>query len=99
MSAAPNAPSTSDPVAVLKGLVSLRRLAGSYPAGHPTIAAKLSEIEAAIAGAMQDSPELRIDIIHGNVYVDGVSFTRDTQLHTPIVKELSELGVDSIYIK
>jgi putative nucleotidyltransferase with HDIG domain len=99
MNAAQNVTATCDPVAVLKGLVSLRRLAGSYPAGHPTITAKLSEIEAAIAGAMQDTPELRIDIIHANVYVDGVSFTRDTQLHVPIVKELSELGVDSIYIK
>jgi putative nucleotidyltransferase with HDIG domain len=90
---------TLDPVAVLKGIASLRRLAGSYPAGHPTIAQKLAEIEGAIAGHLQETPELRIDIIHGNVYVDGVSFTRDTQSHTPIVKELSDLGVDSIYIR
>jgi putative nucleotidyltransferase with HDIG domain len=88
-----------DPVAVLKGIGSLRRLAGTYPAGHPTIAQKLAEIEGAIAGYLQETPELRIDIIHGDVYVDGVSFTGDTQSHTPIVKELSDLGVDSIYIR
>jgi putative nucleotidyltransferase with HDIG domain len=88
-----------DPVAVLKGIGSLRRLAGSYPAGHPMIAQKLAEIEGAIAGPLQEMPELRIDIIHGDVYVDGVSFTRDTQSHTPIVNELSALGVDSIYIR
>ena len=99
MTAPQNAAPALDPVAVLKGFVSLRRLTGSYPAGHPTIAGKLSDIGAAIAGHLQESPELRIDVIHGNVYVDGVSFTRDTQSHTPIVKELSELGIDSIYIK
>jgi len=99
MTASQNALPVLDPVAVLKGFASLRRLTGSYPAGHPTIAGKVSEIDAAIAGHLQETPELRIDIIHGNVYVDGVSFTRDTQSHTPVVKELSELGIDSIYIK
>ncbi len=96
----PHAPTPSiDPLAVLKGFASLRRLAGSYPAGHPSIGQKLKEIEDAIAGHLRANPELRIDIIHGNVYVDGVSFSRDTQAHTPIVKELSELGIDSIYIR
>src|ERR1700680_1506917 len=88
-----------DPLAVLRGFASLRRLAGSYPAGHPSIAQKLKEIEDAIAAHLRGTPELRIDIIHGNVYVDGVSFTRDTQSHTSIIKELSDLGVDSIYIR
>ena len=36
--------STLDPLAVLRGLASLRRLAGSYPAGHPMIAQKLREL-------------------------------------------------------
>jgi putative nucleotidyltransferase with HDIG domain len=88
-----------DPLAVLKGFASLRRLAGSYPAGHPTIAQKLAEIQEAIAPHLRATPELRIDIIHGSVYVDGVSFSRDTQGQAPIVKELSDLGVDSIYIR
>ena len=35
MSAGQGASPSLDPVAVLKGFVSLRRLAGSYPAGHP----------------------------------------------------------------
>jgi putative nucleotidyltransferase with HDIG domain len=88
-----------DPVAVLKGMASLRRLTGAYPAGHPTIAQKVAEIESAIAPHLQETAELRIDIVHGNVFVDGVSFTRDTQSHTPVVNEWSALGVDSIYIK
>jgi hypothetical protein len=66
------APAPLDPVAVLKGFVSLRRLVGSYPAGHPTIAQKLKELDEAIAGHLRDAPELRIDIIQGAVHVDGI---------------------------
>jgi putative nucleotidyltransferase with HDIG domain len=88
-----------DPVAVLKGFISLRRLVGSYPAGHPTIAQKLKELEDAIAGSLRDEPELRIDIIQGAVHVDGVSFGRDSQNRAPVARELSDLGVDSVYIR
>ena len=33
-----------DPLAILKGFASLRRLTGTYPAGHPMIAQKLTEL-------------------------------------------------------
>jgi putative nucleotidyltransferase with HDIG domain len=92
-------PSPADPLVVLKALVSLRRLTGTYPAGHPTIAQKVKELEDAIASLLQDRSELRMDIIHGGVFVDGVSFSRDAQGHAPVVRELAELGVDSIYIR
>jgi putative nucleotidyltransferase with HDIG domain len=88
-----------DPVGVLKSFASLRRLTGSYPPGHPSIAQKLKELEDAIAGHFRGAKDLRIDIIHGNIYADGVSFSRDAQGHGPAVKELSALGVDSIHIR
>jgi putative nucleotidyltransferase with HDIG domain len=88
-----------DPVAILKGLVSLRRLVGSYPAGHPAVLQKLHELDDAVASYLREAPELRIDVIHSNVYVEGVSFTRDTQHHVSVVKELSELGIDSLYLR
>ena len=37
-------PTPLDPLAVLRGLASLRRLTGAYPAGHPMIAQKLKEV-------------------------------------------------------
>ena len=92
-------PPSADPVAVLKGFVSLRRLTGTYPAGHPTIVQKVKELEDAIASLLQERSELHMDIIHGSVFVDGVSFSRDGQGHAPVVKELAELGIDSIYIR
>ena len=33
-----------DALALLRGFVSLRRLAGMYPSGHPVIAQKLDEL-------------------------------------------------------
>lgn len=91
--------STIDPLPVLKGLGSLRRLTGTYPTGHPMIAQKLSELDAAVQQQMQTSPELRIDIIHGNVHLDGVSFESGDQSTAQIIRELSELGIDSLYIR
>jgi len=88
-----------DPVAVLKGFTSLRRLAGSYPAGHPSIVQKVKELDLAIAACLRDGSEVRIDVIHGNVHVDGVSFNRDAQSHTAGVRDLSELGIDSVHIR
>ena len=38
----------ADPLTLLKGLVSLRRLTGMYPAGHPAIEQKLGEIDGAV---------------------------------------------------
>ena len=59
---------------LLKGLVSLRRLTGMYPAGHPAIEQKLGEIDGAVQQHLRDSPTLKLDVIHGTAHLDGVSF-------------------------
>src|SRR5262249_47907192 len=88
-----------DPVAVLKGLASLRRLTGTYPAGHPSIVQKTTEILDALGKQFRESSEVRIDVIHGQVYLDGVTFDRDVQGQAPVVNELVGLGVDSVHIR
>jgi len=87
-----------DPLPVLKGLAGLRRLMGTYPSGHPMIAQKLRELDEAVRHHLQSGPELRIDVIHGNVHLDGVSFESADQSTAQIVRELSDLGIDSLYI-
>ena len=57
--------SPTDPLTLLKGFVSLRRLTGMYPAGHPAIEQKLGEIDGAVQQHLQDSPTLKLDVIHG----------------------------------
>jgi putative nucleotidyltransferase with HDIG domain len=88
-----------DPLPVLKGLASLRWLRGTYPAGHPMITQKLRELDEAVRQHLQLGPELRIDVIHGKVHLDGVSFDGADHATDEIIRELSELGVDSLYIK
>ena len=61
-----------DPLAILKGLAALRKLAGTYPTGHPMIRQKLEEIAGLVAEPLRASSPLRIDVIRGDVFLDDV---------------------------
>jgi putative nucleotidyltransferase with HDIG domain len=87
-----------DPVALLKGLVSLRRLTGLYPVGHPAIEQKLVELDDSVQRHVHASSALRIDVIHGSAHLDGVPFRQDSESQAQILRELTDLGVDSIHI-
>ena len=87
-----------DPVALLKGLVSLRRLTGLYPAGHPTIEQKLTELDDTVQRHIRQSNALRLDVIHGSAHLDGVPFRQDSETQAQILRELTDLGIDSIHI-
>jgi putative nucleotidyltransferase with HDIG domain len=88
-----------DPVPVLKGLASLRRLVGTYPSGHPMIGQKLHELDEAVRRHLHHGPELRIDIVRGSVHLNGVAYEGGDQAVTHLLLELSELGVDSLHIR
>ena len=96
-SAAPNA--SLDPVNVLKAFASLRRLLGTYPSGHPMIAQKLRELDELVRLHLRRGPALEIDVIDGDVRLDGVSFGGDRQANAQAIRELSDLGIDSIHIR
>jgi putative nucleotidyltransferase with HDIG domain len=95
--AAPAAP--PDPIHVLKGFASLRRLMGTYPPGHPMIAQKLRELDDLIRVHLRRGPVLEVDVVDGDVHLDGVSFGRDEQASAQAIRELSDLGIDSIHIR
>jgi putative nucleotidyltransferase with HDIG domain len=95
-----DAPQTKlSPLPILKGLASLRRLIGTYPAGHPMIAQKARELDDAVRQHLAIGPELRIDVIRGSVHLDGVSFDGEDQGAAQTVQDLSALGIDSLYIR
>ena len=95
--AAPETPAT-DPLPVLKGLASLRKLTGMYPPGHPAIMQKLAELDTTVQRHLRNSPVLRLDIIQGDAHLDGLSFRQDSDSNSRIIAELSGLGVDSVHI-
>jgi putative nucleotidyltransferase with HDIG domain len=91
-------PNRIDPVSLLKGLVSLRRLTGLYPAGHPTIEQKLTELDESVQHHIRTASALRLDVIHGSAHLDGEPFRQDSEAQAQVVRELTDLGVDSIHI-
>jgi putative nucleotidyltransferase with HDIG domain len=93
-----NDPGGLDPLTLLKGLVSLRRLTGMYPPGHPAIEQKLGEIDGAVQQHLRDSQALKLDVIHGTAHLDGVSFRSESDSQAQILHELTDLGVDSIHM-
>jgi putative nucleotidyltransferase with HDIG domain len=92
----PNA--TLDPGAVLRGLASLRKLAGSYPAGHPMIGQKLKEVNDQAAELLQAGSPVQIDVIRGDVFLDGVAGSNEHQANQQLLGQLASLGIDSIHI-
>jgi hypothetical protein len=90
---------TFDPVALLRGLAGLRRLTGMYPAGHPTIEQKLSELNDAVQRYLRDVPTLCMDVIHGQPHVDGIAFRSDGDANGDVLRDLRELGIDSIHLR
>jgi putative nucleotidyltransferase with HDIG domain len=88
-----------DPVVLLKGLASLRRLTGLYPAGHPAIEQKLVELDETIQQHIRTASALRIDVIHGSAHLDGVPFRQDSEVQSQVLRELTDLGVDSVHIR
>jgi hypothetical protein len=89
----------ADPLPLLKGFGALRRLTGMYPPGHPMIAQKLKELDDLVQRHLRSAPALAVDIIHGDVHLDGVAYHADNQTTVQIVGELLELGVHSIHIE
>ncbi len=88
-----------DPLAFVKGLVSLRRLTGMYPPGHPAVEQKLTEVETAVQRHLDLSPALHVDVIHGHAHLDGVAFRADREGQAEVLRELTSLGVDSVHIQ
>jgi putative nucleotidyltransferase with HDIG domain len=88
-----------DPLLLLKGIASLRRLTGMYPAGHPAITQKLAELDDPIQRHLREWRELRVDVIHGQAHLDGIPFRGEGDSHAQVLGELKDLGVDSIHIR
>jgi putative nucleotidyltransferase with HDIG domain len=99
MTLATSSEPTQDPVPLLKGLASLRKLTGMYPPGHPAITQKLDELDGVVQRLLRQSDIVRIDIIHGDAHLDGLSFRHDSEANARIIHELGTLGIDSIHIR
>lgn len=82
-------------------MATLRRLVGTYPAGHPMVEQRLKELDDAIRAQLAltaPQPLLKIDVVHGEVHLDAVAFATDSQTTTQLIQDLMSIGVHSLYI-
>lgn len=88
-----------DPLVVMKELVTLRRLIGLYPTGHPLIEDKLRELEVALQRRFAHASAVQVDVVRGDVHVDGDAFRHESRAHAHLIDDLTEIGIHSIRIE
>ena len=95
----PVAAEGGDPLVVIKDLITLRRLVGLYPTGHPLIEEKLRELDFGVQRRLQQAPSVQVDVVRGDVHIDGDAYRQESRSHTHLISELTEIGVHSIRIE
>lgn len=88
-----------DPGPFLRGLVTLRRLTGMYPAGHPVIGQKADELFQLVKPGLATRGTVNIDIVHEELHVDGTPFRSEGVSSAQAVEELSALGAHSVELR
>ena len=94
----PVAEGSGDPLLVVKELITLRRLVGLYPTGHPQIEEKLCELDVAVQRRLEQSPSLQVDVVRGDVHIDGDAYRQESRTHAHLITELTDIGIQSIRI-
>ena len=90
---------SGDPLLVMKELITLRRLVGLYPTGHPQIEEKLRELDSAVQRRLEQSPSLQLDVVRGDVHIDGDAYRQESRTHAHLITELTDIGIQSIRIE
>lgn len=93
----PEAP-VLDPVAILKGLASLRRLTGTYPSGHPMVEQRLKELDDVVRMHLAQGTPVKIDVVRGEVHLDAVAFSNDSHATGQLIQDLLAIGVHSLHV-
>ena len=89
----------SDPLLVMKDLITLRRLTGLYPPGHPLIEEKLRELDTAVQRRLAQAPSLQVDVVRGDVHIDGDAYRQESRTNAHLIAELTDIGIHSIRIE
>ena len=98
-SAAATCEFAGDPLGIVRELLNLRQFVGLYPADHPMIAGKVLELERSVRGQLDGAPSMQLDVVRGEVLVDGAPFRADSRVQLHTIAELTGLGVHSLRIE
>ena len=87
-----------DPIGLVKSLTALVRSTGLYPAGHTVIQQALASLDAALQAVLEAEGAVRLDVINGDVHLDGRAFHAESQAHPQAVRDFTALGIDSLHV-
>lgn len=89
---------SAGPVAILRGIGTVRRLIGLYPHGHPLVEERLRVLHETVQAQLRRQSAVSIDIVQGEITVDGASGALDLETGGQVIEDLLALGVQSIQL-
>jgi HD-GYP domain-containing protein (c-di-GMP phosphodiesterase class II) len=89
--------SAMDPIPILKALTSLRQVTALYPRGHTIVQQAAATVYDLVTPTLEGREILRLDVIEGDVHVDGEPCRLESAANAPIVRDFLDMGVDSVH--
>jgi putative nucleotidyltransferase with HDIG domain len=87
-----------DPIALVKGVTALVRSTSLYPSGHTVVQQALQALDDILRPALEAESAVRLDVIAGDVHLDGQTFRQESLAHPQAVRDFTALGLDSLHV-
>src|SRR6185295_12846669 len=87
-----------DPIALVKNVTALVRSTGLYPAGHTVVQQALQALDDTLRPALDSEGAVRLDVIGGDVHLDGRAYRQESMGHPQAVVDFTSLGLDSLHV-
>jgi hypothetical protein len=87
-----------DPIAIVKNVTALVRSTGLYPAGHTVVQQALQALDDTLRSALDSEGGVRVDVIGGDVHLDGRAYRQESMAHPQAVVDFTSLGLDSLHV-
>src|SRR4029078_3777606 len=88
-----------DPIAIVKNVTALVRSTGLYPAGHTVVQQALQALEETVRPALASDGTLRLDVIGGDVHLDGRAYRQESMAHPQAVVDFTSLGLARLHVE
>lgn len=91
------APAT-DPIPILKALTGLRQVTALYPHNHTIVQQAAATLFDLLQPHLAERGALRLDVIEGEVHVDGEPCRLESAANPHVVRDFREMGLDSVHL-
>jgi len=88
----------TDPIPILKALTGLRQVTALYPHNHTIVRQAAATLHELLQTHLAEHGALRLDVIDGEVHVDGEPCRLESAANPQVVRDFLETGLDSVHI-